>query len=364
MANESNKNIFDSIFSETHHELEILNNEISQLQNIYLTDYNSDEESDNETNEFIIDKTSDETSDQTSKSIALAVYINNFFTIDQIKSFHKMYMLNPMRAIMEENKAREKRLDKHNDDAFLIKLQQSCCAKSCFLNVNNQAALKRFQEMKAMTQYESSLCFLGIIDASMHVTEFKNGKPKTYLTTDYKFEGVTICQKAWYTIYDIQKRRWEALRTHYQNFGLTPKIHGLTGRVSNYAISFSTTLNVLHFIANFANQHGLPSPGCSFRDNTREIIYLPACESKRSLYRIYNDLEHDGVNDVSLSSFLRIWKRYLPGIQFLTARSDLCMLCKKRRFGVKYWNASEVLQKLNEWTDHYNWACLEHENYR
>ncbi|CAG8830787.1 1392_t:CDS:2, partial [Gigaspora margarita] len=193
MANESNKNIFDSIFSETHCELESLNNEISQLQDVYLTDYNSDKESDNEASEFIIDETSDETSDKASESIALA------------------------------------------------------------------AALKRFQEIKAMTQYESNLFFLGIIDASMHVTEFKNGIPKEYLTTDYKFEGVTICQKAWYTIYDIQKRRWEALCTHYQNFGLTPKTHALTGHVSNFAISFLTTLNVLHFIANFANQHGLPS---------------------------------------------------------------------------------------------------------
>ncbi|CAG8833388.1 27928_t:CDS:2, partial [Gigaspora margarita] len=124
MANESNKNIFDSIFSETHCELESLNNEISQLQDVYLTDYNSDKESDNEASEFIIDETSDETSDKASESIA----------------------------------------------------------------------------------------------------------------------------------------KWEALRTYYQNFGLTSKTHALTGHVSNFAISFLTTLNILHFIANFANQHGLPSP--------------------------------------------------------------------------------------------------------
>ncbi|CAG8847709.1 38501_t:CDS:1, partial [Gigaspora margarita] len=117
-----------------------------------------------------------------------------------------------------------------------------------------------FQEMKALTQSESSLCFLGIIDASMHATEFKDGTPKAYLTTKYKFGGVPICQKAWYTIYNIQKRRWEALRTHYQNFGLKPKIHGLARHVSNHTISFSTTLNALKFIVNFANQHGLLSP--------------------------------------------------------------------------------------------------------
>ncbi|CAG8841545.1 23181_t:CDS:2, partial [Gigaspora margarita] len=252
MANQSNKNVFESIFAETHSELECLNNEISKLEEIYLTNDDSDKESDNES----IDN---ETYNETSES--LAIYIDNFFTAKQIEHFHKTYMLHPMRAVAEDEKIRNKRLDKWDDDAFLAKLQQfNCCTLRCLLNVNPQAALKRFQKMKALTQSESNLCFLGIIDTSMHATKFKDGTQKAYLTTNYKFEGVPICQKAWYTIYDIQKRQWEALRTHYQNFGFKPKIHGLAGRVSNHAIFFSTTLNALKFIANFTNQHGLPSP--------------------------------------------------------------------------------------------------------
>ncbi|CAG8856588.1 32148_t:CDS:1, partial [Gigaspora margarita] len=97
----------------------------------------------------------------------------------------------------------------------------------------------------------------------------------------------------------------------------------------------------------------------SFRDDTHEMIYLPACESKRSLYRIYNSLEHDKINEISISSLQHIWKQYLPGIQFMTACSDLYMLCKQRRFGAKYWNTNETFQKLNEWIAHYNWAYLE-----
>ncbi|CAG8469364.1 16756_t:CDS:2, partial [Gigaspora margarita] len=170
---DSNKNaLFDSIFSDIHEELEDLNNKISVLQEIYLTDYNSDKKSDHETNKLSISKTYNETS---SVSLDVYVYVDNFFTTDQ------------------------------------------------------QAALKRYQEMKAMSQNELNLCFLGIIDASMHATEFKNRIQKKYLTTKYKFEGISICQSAWYLIYDIQKRRWENLRAHYQTSGLAPKIHGLTG---------------------------------------------------------------------------------------------------------------------------------------
>ncbi|CAG8728936.1 3404_t:CDS:1, partial [Cetraspora pellucida] len=160
------------------------------------------EESDNETNEFSMNKTSEPS------SVLLVVYIDHFFIACQVEHFHKIYTLYPMRMIMEDEKIRDKRSDKRDDDAFLTKLNQfCCCVERCLLNVNHQAALERFQQMKAMLQNESKLCFLRIIDASMNATEFKNGTQKAYLTTNYKFQGVKICQKAWFIIYDIQKRR-------------------------------------------------------------------------------------------------------------------------------------------------------------
>ncbi|CAG8581550.1 24693_t:CDS:2 [Dentiscutata erythropus] len=57
----ANKIIIDNIFAETHSKLEGLNSEISNLQDIYLTNDDSDEESDNE---FIDNKTYDKTSSE------------------------------------------------------------------------------------------------------------------------------------------------------------------------------------------------------------------------------------------------------------------------------------------------------------
>ncbi|CAG8811979.1 38128_t:CDS:2, partial [Gigaspora margarita] len=109
-------------------ELESLNNDISKLEEIYLTNDDSDEESDNES-------TDNETYNITSELLV--------------------------------------------------------------------AALKRFQEMKALTQSELSLCFLGIINVSMHTTEFKDGTPKAYLTIKYKFGDIIIpheisLEQQWY----------------------------------------------------------------------------------------------------------------------------------------------------------------------
>ncbi|CAG8753753.1 938_t:CDS:2 [Cetraspora pellucida] len=161
MANNNNKNtLFDSIFAETYNKLEILNDEISKLQDIYLINKNSDGDSDNKTNKFeALNK----------MPMSLILYNNNFFISNQTEHFHKIYILYPM----------------------------------CIVIKNKKACEKRYQQIKAITPSKSCLCFLGIIDASINALEFKNGTSKAYLTMYYKFEGLTICQKAWYIIYDI-----------------------------------------------------------------------------------------------------------------------------------------------------------------
>jgi hypothetical protein len=48
----------------------------------------------------------------------------------------------------------------------------------------------------------------------------------------------------------------------------------LTGRKSNNAISFETILQILTFITNYANIHGLPSPGISYNDFLSSLIII------------------------------------------------------------------------------------------
>ena len=82
------------------------------------------------------------------------------------------------------------------------------------------------------------------------------------------------------------------------------------------------------------------------------------------MYQIYNDVKYGSEDEISMPSFRRIWKKYLPGIKFMTARSDLCTLCKSMWFSAKYWSTIETKQKLQEWQNHTTWAQLERENYK
>src|SRR5439155_24622297 len=78
------------------------------------------------------------------------------------------------------------------------------------------------------------------------------------------------------------------------------------------------------------------------------------------LYDIGTGSEHH----ISYSSFVRIWKSYLPEIQFLSPQTDLCTLCKEMRFNANFWSLAEKEQKVNNWDAHIKWANNERDNYR
>jgi len=95
------------------------------------------------------------------------------------------------------------------------------------------------------------------------------------------------------------------------------------------------------------------------------IIFLPAGESYSSLYRIYiSVIETDNKKPIHLTTFWRIWQKYIPEIKFLSPRSDLCFQCKTMRFNSKFWPEQEMENKVIEWNKHISWAQKERNYYR
>ena len=60
-------------------------------------------------------------------------------------------------------------------------------------------------------------------------------------------------------IYGISKKYWINIRAHFIEKGISSRIYKLTRKVSNSAMSFEKILEILTFIVNYANIHGLPS---------------------------------------------------------------------------------------------------------
>lgn len=78
------------------------------------------------------------------------------------------------------------------------------------------------------------------------------------------------------------------------------------------------------------------------------IIFLPATESYLSLFRLYNSTIKEIQQTISSTSFISIWKLYLPEIKFLSPRSDLCLKCKTMHFNISHIPTMQLEQTINE----------------
>jgi hypothetical protein len=105
------------------------------------------------------------------------------------------------------------------------------------------------------------------------------------------------------------------------------------------------------FITNFAEKHGLPSPGRNFLKGQPPLIHLSSHLTYRAIWKSYKAAVDPDL-EVSEATFMRLWKKYCSNIQFLTPRSDLCMVCKEMRFNIDRMKQESKRDFVQEWADH------------
>ncbi|CAB4396013.1 unnamed protein product [Rhizophagus irregularis] len=360
---ESTHEIFCPTIIETH-QISSLLKEFEELKTLYQTD--NELEINNNLESTPISQESDAySSDEVSEDED-----NEILTSAQIEKFRKIFDTidgDDDEDEQKEQKKMEKLLNEQDEKAFKLVLQTSCCKKKCYTtNINHDNALHSFQMIKTLPKPELNMFLLGLIHSMKRSEQTHHDKTdKKYLTVKYVFDESEICEAAFLHIYSLSIKKWKMIRAHYQINGFTPIIHGNKRRKSSHALTFETILHILTFIINYANVHGLPSPGRSFRDDTMAITFLPVSDSYIGLYRLYDSsLEIDSEHYISRWSFLRIWKKYVPEIKFLSPRSDLCFHCKNMRFNTQFWDQNEKENKVKEWHEHITWANQERDYYK
>ena len=74
-----------------------------------------------------------------------------------------------------------------------------------------------------------------------------------------------VCQETFLFYYGETLWRLKSLQKHLQTRGITPPVHGNTGRKPIHALSFEDEQYIERFITNYAVVHGLPDPGHDLR---------------------------------------------------------------------------------------------------
>ncbi|GES92034.1 hypothetical protein GLOIN_2v1777628 [Rhizophagus clarus] len=310
----SNKNhhLFDSIFAETHSKLSNIQDQIQELQFIYQSNESNSTvipyEGESLLVELVIEPISIELEAALNEPINKPTLNDN-----QINKFKQIYSKNKIK-------------DSTNQDEDII-----YCKEKCLQNkVAHENALKNYQNFQTFNNSQKDMFILGVLSATARNEMITISKKRQRLDNNYVFEGMQIYSTAFLTIYGIGEKYWRNIRNHYSQQEISPRVYKLTGRLSNSSLSFEKILEILTFIVNYANIHGLPFPGQHFQRDTLLVTFLPASESYSSLYRLYTSTIKDlDQKIIHLTTFWHIWNKYIPEIKFLSPRSDLCFKCKE-----------------------------------
>ena len=251
--------LFDNIFNSTHPELSTIRSQMEELQTIYQSNepiaYEGEScliepiviepPSEFILNEFIVDEP-----------------ILNNEQINKFKDIYKNYKIEDTDNENENDKIKEN-LDKKDVEAQHKKLQTvRCCKELCNQKlVCHENAVEFYQKFQNLSNTQKDMFSLGILSTITRSNVTTEGQKRQRLACDYIFEGIKVCNKSFLLIYGIGEKYWINIRAHFIEKGISPRIHKLTGRVSNSAMSFEKILEILTFIVNYANIHGLPSPG-------------------------------------------------------------------------------------------------------
>ena len=127
-------------------------------------------------------------------------------------------------------------------------------------------------------------------------------------------------------------------------------------------IDYNVATAVKNFLENYAEIHGLPSPGRSVNKVTQSVIFLPAETTYKSVYyNFLTGLEDNNLKSLKYDAFRKLWHQLTPEIQIMSPRTDLCDTCQHFRNGLQY-NAhqeKEAKDLLRNFKDHLTKAKLE-----
>src|SRR5438128_10283939 len=152
-----------------------------------------------------------------------------------------------------------------------------------------------------------------------------------------------LCQKTYLNMLEIGRTHFDNVRNHLATNGIIPRIHSNIKRVprwkTNITIDITVATAVKNSLENYAEIHGLPSPGRNVNRITQPLTLLPAETSYKSVYR-------DFIAGLENDSTLKL-------LNMMMHSASLCDTCQHFRNTLQYnarkeEEAKNLLKKYKE----------------
>lgn len=224
-------------------------------------------------------------------------------------------------------------------------LQSGCaCSKGprsgpCSRQFSEDSVLANLNNCLELTHGELDLVILANIQA-LTTIEIVGEKRKRCLRSSFSFQSKTICKDMFLNLYGISYSRFRRLKEHYEENGVSLRVHGNRKRTPHNAVPQSVTEEVKNFLSNFVEENAVLLPGRIPGFKNDDIKLLSSSETKMSVWREYKKVcEETEKQSVCYTKFINLWQQFHPSVVVAKPMSDLCITCQQ--------NTSKLVRSAN-----------------
>jgi hypothetical protein len=264
-----------------------------------------------------------------------------------------------------------------------------CCTKKCNELIARDIATSWRASVMEFAKPEYEALIKGHMSATLHDDRFADyygstsihaqqaqkrfTERRTHCTQGmYLWRDIPVCQKMYFFLFNLGgKTKYENIRRHLLKDGVSERVHKLSGKpptVHRKLYLESDEQKVVDFINAYAAKHAMPLPGRLPNFKNFQIIKLPSCDTKSSVYKKYCELcTLCDVEPMGKRIFLKTWQKYCPNISSLKPSSNLCEICRNNNTRIlRAQNAVDETKKeaLAKVFEHLERAKIQRNHYR
>ena len=230
-------------------------------------------------------------------------------------------------------------LDVVENDEIIAKvtkfLQEGCgCSNGtkggqCCQQFSKEAVLSNLNNCLELSHAELDFVIMANIQAFLNI-DVIGEKRKRSSRCSFLYLNRSICKDMFLNLYGISYSRFRRLKEHYEEHGLSQRVHGNCKRLPPNTLPQAVTEDVKNFLTNYAEENAILLPGRIPGFKTDDIRLLSSCETKMNVWREFQRVcEETGKQGVGYTSFTKLWQQFHPDLVISKPMTDLCLTCQQ-----------------------------------
>ncbi len=253
---------------------------LEELNNTFFIENSSSESEKNISDNHTSDSDSDIESLKTNFN---KIHLNNFEFVENPNNYIEDNIYDDLKSKVKK---------------FFKEEKYSCHSKdNCIKKIGYEQFLACRIEFESLDKKKRDMVVKGQLLAFQKDENTKKvtSNNRKYLRFNYCFNNnLSICRTTYQALLEVSHKYLDAMIQHLRECDLEECVHGNTGKAPknmNYMeVNYNAACEIYKFLQNYANIHGIPSPGRHF-DKISEIfipvVFLLTSYSYASVYRDY-----------------------------------------------------------------------------